>query len=490
MKRTKFDDEENQDLFVERKIITGLIISNEYAAAVARVFTPECLGGASVRVLAGWCLDHFRKYGRVPGRDIEGIYTEKLKGGLPEDQAESVEHILRGLSEEYDGDFNVRYWLDQTHRHFQLKQAEALHERQGQALRANDTEAFYRLHAEFKPTLISDLGEDGNINAAELFDMDIKGPTWLVKDLIPIGLTILGGRSKVGKSYFMLNVAMALSQGKPVFDSWRGQRGSVLYLSLEDGKKRFQTRMHEIDPDPDRQLLGKNLIPRFEWDKLNRGGLQAITQWIEQAENPKLIVIDTLAKVWNKKSTTGGGGLYAEEYAIYGPLADLAHKQEISIVLLTHTIKGRAADVFDEILGGMGTQGPADNLIVLANDAEGRKRFNIRGKDIEEKHLAFETPGGPAHWECLGDTAEVQKTAQRQEIMDVLGEHEDPMTLQEIQAALKARGSKIATPHIILKKMVSLGVLEQLKNYGPYYVAGYKQEKVDAGIGRKLRRIH
>jgi hypothetical protein len=480
--------DDNADIYLERKIITGLIVCDEYLGRIAPVYAPDCLGCQTTQMLAQWCLDYFREFHRAPRRDIEGIFTQHLKNDLNKEVAEGIEEILHDLSREYESQngFHSEFLIKQTIAHFQNNQAKALHYQQSVALKNNDTDEFYKLHQSFKPVVLN--SADQYTKAGELYDTEIQTPKWLILDLIPVGLTILGGRSKVGKSYFMMNLAMALAQGKPFAEQFRGQRGPILYLSLEDGRKRFQERMRQIDPHPDRDLLNKNLTVCFQWEQLNRGGLPAITDWVGRASNPKLIVIDTLAKVWSKKSGTNGAGLYAEEYALYSPLADLAHKHELSMVVVTHTTKGQTADVFDQILGGMGTQGPADNLIVLANDKDGRKRLSIRGKDIEERHLAFETKDGPGRWACLGEAAEMQMTAERQEIVDLLNEQDRPMTLQEIREELKARGSAIATPHILLRKMVRDDILVQPEQRGPYQIAGYSTKKVDASIGQAIRR--
>lgn len=479
-----------KEKFIEREIIIGMITSNDFIKHIARVYEPDCLESNAARTIANWCMEYYKKYGQAPGRNMEGIYSEKLKK-LQKDLAEDIEDILEGLSNEYEEyeSINVDYLMDRTVQHFQESQAKALIGRQQAALDNGDFDAFYSEHTKFKPASVSDLFEDESINAGELYDMELKGPQWLIKDLIPTGLTILGGRSKVGKSYFLMNMAMSLAQARRMFGEkgFKGQSGQILYLSLEDGKRRFQQRMQEIDPNPNKERLGKNLRPRFQWDKLTRGGLDKIEEKLESMKRPRLVIIDTLAKVWSKKASTGGGGLYAEEYAIYSPLADLAHKYEISIILVTHTTKNKSADVFDEILGGMGTQGPADNLIVLANEEQhtDRKRFSIRGKDVEEMHLSFAVDG-PAHWEFIGEAEEVQKSMERQALYDLLA-NEGPMTFSEIKQEAKDKQIGISPNSIntILRKMLRDGTLEQLSKRGAYAVKGAQNSKVAERLGRK-----
>lgn len=110
---------EEQDSWIERRIITGMIISTEYLREVSRVWSSHLIESVTARTLAGWCLDYFNQYNRAPGQDIEGIYTIKLKADLPKEQAEGIELVLQSLSEEYErGQFNVDYLLEETRQYF------------------------------------------------------------------------------------------------------------------------------------------------------------------------------------------------------------------------------------------------------------------------------------------------------------------------------------------------------------------------------------
>jgi RecA-family ATPase len=52
------------------------------------------------------------------------------------------------------------------------------------------------------------------VNAMELIAMKLAQPRWAVDDLIPEGLTVLAGRPKLGKSWLMLGVAIAVAAGR------------------------------------------------------------------------------------------------------------------------------------------------------------------------------------------------------------------------------------------------------------------------------------
>ena len=59
-------------------------------------------------------------------------------------------------------------------------------------------------------------------NAAELLTMKLPPQKWAIKNILPEGLTILAGSPKTGKSYFVLQIALAISTGGEVFGKHTG----------------------------------------------------------------------------------------------------------------------------------------------------------------------------------------------------------------------------------------------------------------------------
>lgn len=106
------------DEFIERRIITGLIVSTEYIREISKVWESRFLESTTARLLSSWCLEYFQQYQRAPGKDIEGIYTARMNT-LSKEQVEDIADILDGLSREYEREqFNFQYLLDQTYEYF------------------------------------------------------------------------------------------------------------------------------------------------------------------------------------------------------------------------------------------------------------------------------------------------------------------------------------------------------------------------------------
>jgi len=469
----------------ERRISIGLATNNEYSKQVLKACSnlPELMEAEESKTLIGWLVDYFREYKTVVGKDCQSWVLKQFeKNNTRKESAELIEFLLEGLNDEYIEDQELqgspKYLLDETIDYLRRRQAEILIEKQQQAIESGDMEEFQRLRTEFKP-IHKDITDEDKLDIEDLYTKEMEPVDWLIDDLLPKGLTVFGGASKTGKSYLMLHIALHLAQGKILFaddssTTYIGERGSILYLSLEDPARRIQTRLKAIDPSPKMHFLKRYFDIRCQWSPLYKGGLEEMEQWLEKKKKPILIVVDILEKFSGKKLNTGAHRGYSEDYNQLLPLADLAHKHDIAVIVLTHTTKGKDQDRFNQILGSMGTQGVSDNLMLLERTSESDERLlSIRGKDMEEISLSFKVSREGAQWECLGNYIERQKTTERQSIYDYLLEN-GGMLYKDIEQAVKDRIIDVSPRSIntILRKMVREGELSQEKTRGKYFVSG------------------
>ena len=80
------------------------------------------------------------------------------------------------------------------------------------------------------------------IDAADFLELDLPPLRMIVPDLLPEGTTVLAAPPKVGKSCLVYQLAVEVAIGGDLFGR-RCAPGSVLYLALEDGKRRGQDRL-------------------------------------------------------------------------------------------------------------------------------------------------------------------------------------------------------------------------------------------------------
>ena len=75
------------------------------------------------------------------------------------------------------------------------------------------------------------------IDGETLMDMKLPPTKFCVDTLLPQGLCILGGASKIGKSWWVLDLCVRIAKGEPMWDL-KTTGGTTLYLCLEDTLRR------------------------------------------------------------------------------------------------------------------------------------------------------------------------------------------------------------------------------------------------------------
>ena len=69
------------------------------------------------------------------------------------------------------------------------------------------------------------------ITAKKLYDMKLPPIRFVVEGLLPQGLHVFAGPPKIGKSWLLMQLALAVASGKP-FWGLETEQGSVLSLCL------------------------------------------------------------------------------------------------------------------------------------------------------------------------------------------------------------------------------------------------------------------
>jgi RecA-family ATPase len=83
------------------------------------------------------------------------------------------------------------------------------------------------------------------ITAQELQQKDIPPTDWLVENLLPQGVSLLCAPSKTGKSWMMMQLAIAIATGQP-FLGFPTKKRKVMYYAFEDDESRLLDRMNKL----------------------------------------------------------------------------------------------------------------------------------------------------------------------------------------------------------------------------------------------------
>ncbi len=256
------------------------------------------------------------------------------------------------------------------------------------------------------------------VSGKELEALDFPEPVWIIPNILGEGYTILAGRPKLGKSWLGLCLAVAVATGGYALgkSELRAIQGEVLYLALEDRLRRIKRRLTQVlcgSPFPE------NLIIAESWPRLDKGGLEALKDFLKEHSDCRLVVIDTLAKVRPPRSKNSDP--YEWDMAVGGALQSLANQYRVCILVVHHTRKSEADDPLDSVSGTTGITGSADAVMILKRgrgQADGT--LTLTGRDIEERELALKFHPQEGLWELMGEAAEYSLSQERQEILSIL----------------------------------------------------------------------
>ena len=226
--------------------------------------------------------------------------------------------------------------------------------------------------------------------AAALMAKKFEPIKWVIPGILPEGLAICGGNPKMRKSFLALNNSISVSTGGKAFGKIDVEKGEVLYLALEDGQRRLYKRISSCCQNglPPHQLTFFN-----EWPRFDEGGLELLDKYLTENPGVRMVVIDTLAKLWPSKGKKDlNRTLYHADYDNISGIKQLADKHHVAILGIHHLRKNKdTEDPIEQLSGSMGISGAADTIMILKGTRNSlNANLLITGRDIEkERDLAL-----------------------------------------------------------------------------------------------------
>lgn len=244
-----------------------------------------------------------------------------------------------------------------------------------------------------------------DITGRELQLLKLPPVEFLVDNILPMGLVLLGAPPKSCKSYMCMQMCLAICTGDK-FLGFHTKKHGCLYMDLESNRKRPQDRQDQILQGDDAPL---NLHIVTRSGPMGKGFEEEIRRMISQYPDIKLVIVDVFRKV--RPGAKRGMDPYDRDYEDYGAIKALADELKITIILVTHTTKMKHPDdPFNELIGSAGTLGSVDVAMVIkkeSRDAETAKLY-VSGKDVEDQCYEIRFDGKRHIWEKLGTSQEVE----------------------------------------------------------------------------------
>ena len=214
-----------------------------------------------------------------------------------------------------------------------------------------------------------------------LYDTVFDIQTPLIDGLLQRGTYLFVGSPKVGKSFMMAQLAYHISTGIPLWN-YKVRKATVLYFVLEDDYPRLQKRLF--------QMFGAeetgNLYFATECKTVNGGLEEQIRGFMQEHPDTGLIIIDTLKRV---REAGGADYSYASDYDIVARLKALADSYKVTMLIVHHTRKQKAEDIFDMISGTNGLMGAADGAFVLSKEkrTSNNATLDVAGRDQQDMKI-------------------------------------------------------------------------------------------------------
>jgi putative DNA primase/helicase len=236
--------------------------------------------------------------------------------------------------------------------------------------------------------------------ASELMEVDFEPLQWAVNGLVCAGLTICAGAPKGGKSWLWLDAALAVASDAPSARAWGGLsvvQGSVLYLAREDSLRRVQSRLSLLMGGTMKAPAALEVIPSDQDWAGGEQGLANMTEWAEECGNPRMVVLDTLARVEPDLGESRDRGTYAGNYVMMARYKQWADAHNCAVVMVHHDTKAKVeehTDPFSRISGTRGLTGAADTLMFLdTKRGEATATLHVAGRDVVEQALEMRRVG-------------------------------------------------------------------------------------------------
>lgn len=230
-------------------------------------------------------------------------------------------------------------------------------------------------------------GQSGSLHTVsmtELYDTVYPARTPIVDNFLYGGTYLFVGAPKVGKSFFMGQLAYHVAMGIPLWE-YPVRKGTVLYLALEDDYARLQRRLSGMFGVESTD----NLFFATQAKTLNGGLDMQLELFLKEHKDARLIIIDTLQKV---REVGGDRYSYSSDYEIVTKLKAFSDRYGVCVLVVHHTRKLESEDSFDMISGTTGLLGAADGAFIMHKKkrTENIAVMDIVGRDQPDQELTIE----------------------------------------------------------------------------------------------------
>jgi hypothetical protein len=244
-----------------------------------------------------------------------------------------------------------------------------------------------------KPTPTTEL-QKRNLNLELLQNMPAR--EWIYGQSLSAGsVTTIGGAGGVGKTAYIMAVALSVALGRPLLGEEVHERGNVLVYNLEDGEVEMHRRLlaamqhygvsaHELDGLHMRSGLDKPLIIATETSRgpQREDAVEELINYLLD-NDIKLLIVDPFIKSHRLSENKN------EHLDFVATLwAEVAQRAQCAVVLIHHFRKGGVRGSADSFRGGSSLVDACRAALTLTKiTPREARRFGIKSQREQQRYV-------------------------------------------------------------------------------------------------------
>lgn len=296
----------------------------------------------------------------------------------------------------------------------------------------------------------------------ELMGQHFPEQEYIVDRLVPDGsITILSGASGSFKTYSLLQIAIAVASGKPLFEQYQTQQTGVLIIDEENGERLMQKRLYQLGATADLPIwFTPSMGFELTEENIDNVLLSCLTYDL------KLVIIDSLIRVHSADENS------AREMAKVFKLLRKFTEQGVAVLVTQHNRKpgANSGGAGNEMRGSTDIRAAIDSHIGVTRKNkwyltfdQTKQRYDV---ELDPFKVKVNADNDSFTFEYLGTLTAEANTAEQlyAAVTDLLAEHEQ-LSQKELLAKLADTEAKTNehTLRELLKQWVAEGVLPQPK---------------------------
>jgi hypothetical protein len=275
----------------------------------------------------------------------------------------------------------------------------------------------------------------------QVLDAPNAGRDWFFTEIMPAGCFLVVGRPKVGKSWFLLQLALTAASGGKFLGFDALGVFQVLYIASEDDATRIKSRFQRYRTTE--SPSGLQFMLRDDLDNLSKAYsedfsfAEFLDQYLEAHPEVQIVIVDTestVRAVWdgNRRPSTETS-ITRKDYSEVREFDQIAIRRHAFIALVNHTAKRKTAGWIDihELINRTNTASAGASGSFVISDPPGSDPYEtentvrvlgIRGRDIKGEHLIAIQQDALGVFQSLGPYKVQRQSAAETEVLEALEE--------------------------------------------------------------------